>query len=118
MWARDLGIAIGDGTPGAKNAITDIPDVRVGHTTLIEGDSVRTGVTIVVPPETPHSRARTTARSKKETSAAAPAWCATSSKGASGLPRALWTGTSSAFSFRRTTAGGSVSVSTGSRLDS
>src|SRR5213593_977076 len=53
MRARDLGIAIGDGTPGAKNAITDIPGVRVGHTTLIEGDSVRTGVTIVVPPETP-----------------------------------------------------------------
>src|SRR2546426_7660577 len=53
MRARDLGIAIGDGTPGAKNAITDVGGVLVGHTTLIEGDSVRTGVTIVVPPETP-----------------------------------------------------------------
>jgi len=53
MRARDLGIAIGDGTPGAKNAITDIPGVRVGHTTLIEGASIRTGVTMVVPPETP-----------------------------------------------------------------
>jgi D-aminopeptidase len=53
MRARDLGIAIGDGTPGANNAITDVPGVRVGHTTLIEGDSVRTGVTMVVPPETP-----------------------------------------------------------------
>src|SRR6266849_1425450 len=53
MRARDLGIAIGDGTPGAKNAITDVAGVRVGHTTLIEGDSVRTGVTMVVPPETP-----------------------------------------------------------------
>ncbi len=53
MRARDLGIAIGDGVPAANNAITDIRGVRVGHTTLIEGDSVRTGVTVVVPPETP-----------------------------------------------------------------
>jgi D-aminopeptidase len=53
MRARDLAIAIGDGTPGPKNAITDVEGVRVGHTTLIEADSVRTGVTVVVPPETP-----------------------------------------------------------------
>ena len=53
MRARDLGIAIGDGIPAANNAITDVAGVRVGHTTLIEGDSVRTGVTMVVPPETP-----------------------------------------------------------------
>src|SRR6266850_1610058 len=53
MRARDLGIAIGDGVPVANNAITDVAGVRVGHTTLIEGDSVRTGVTVVVPPETP-----------------------------------------------------------------
>ena len=53
MRARDLGIAIGDGVPAAKNAITDVAGVRVGHATLIEGDSVRTGVTVVVPPETP-----------------------------------------------------------------
>src|SRR3989449_9582310 len=53
MRARDLGIAIGDGTPGAKNAISDVAGVRVGHTTLIEGDSVRTGVTMIVPPEAP-----------------------------------------------------------------
>jgi D-aminopeptidase len=53
MRARDLGIAIGDGTPSARNAITDVPGVRVGHTTLIEGDAVRTGVTVIVPPETP-----------------------------------------------------------------
>src|SRR6266511_1051978 len=53
MRARDLGIAIGNGVPAAKNAITDVDGVRVGHTTLIEGDSVRTGVTVVVPPETP-----------------------------------------------------------------
>jgi D-aminopeptidase len=53
MRARDLGISIGDGVPAPRNAITDIPGVRVGHTTLIEGDSIRTGVTVVVPPETP-----------------------------------------------------------------
>jgi D-aminopeptidase len=53
MRARDLGIAIGDGIPAANNAITDVAGVRVGHTTLIRGDSVRTGVTMVVPPETP-----------------------------------------------------------------
>jgi D-aminopeptidase len=35
------------------NAITDVGGVRVGHTTLIEGDAVRTGVTVIVPPETP-----------------------------------------------------------------
>jgi D-aminopeptidase len=53
MRARDLGIAIGDGAPAARNAITDVAGVRVGHTTLIEGDAVRTGVTVIVPPETP-----------------------------------------------------------------
>jgi D-aminopeptidase len=47
--ARDLGIAIGDLEPGPLNAITDIAGVRVGHTTLVEGDSVRTGVTVVLP---------------------------------------------------------------------
>jgi D-aminopeptidase len=51
--ARDLGIVIGDGTPAALNAITDVVGVRVGHTTLIEGAAVRTGVTMIVPPETP-----------------------------------------------------------------
>jgi D-aminopeptidase len=51
--ARDLGIAIGEGAPGARNAITDVDGVKVGHTTLIEGDSIRTGVTVIVPPETP-----------------------------------------------------------------
>ena len=48
--ARDLGIEIGRLPPGPANAITDVDGVRVGHTTLIEGDSVRTGVTVVVPP--------------------------------------------------------------------
>jgi D-aminopeptidase len=51
--ARELGIAIGDGDPGPRNAITDVDGVLVGHSTLIEGDAVRTGVTVVVPPETP-----------------------------------------------------------------
>jgi D-aminopeptidase len=47
--ARDLGIAPGVYPPGPLDAITDVKDVRVGHTTLIEGDRVRTGVTAIVP---------------------------------------------------------------------
>jgi D-aminopeptidase len=50
---RELGIAIGDLEPGAFNAITDVAGVRVGHTTLVEGDDVRTGVTVIVPGELP-----------------------------------------------------------------
>ena len=53
MRARDLGIAIGEGEPGPRNAISDVEGVLVGHCTLIQGDDVRTGVTVVVPPETP-----------------------------------------------------------------
>ena len=49
--ARDLGIEIGTLPPGELNAITDVPGVRVGHTTVVEGDSVRTGVTVVLPHE-------------------------------------------------------------------
>jgi D-aminopeptidase len=49
--ARDLGIAIGSLPTGPQNAITDVPGVRVGHTTLVEGDDVRTGVTVVQPHE-------------------------------------------------------------------
>jgi D-aminopeptidase len=49
MRARELGITIGLGTPGPNCAITDVDGVRVGHTTLIEGDDVRTGVTVVAP---------------------------------------------------------------------
>ena len=51
--ARDLGIEIGRLPTGPANAITDVPGLAVGHTTLIEGDDVRTGVTVVVPPPTP-----------------------------------------------------------------
>jgi D-aminopeptidase len=47
--ARDLGITAGVLAPGPLNAITDIDGVRVGHTTIVEGDAVRTGVTAIVP---------------------------------------------------------------------
>ncbi len=47
--ARDYGIVTGILDPGKFNAITDVPGVRVGHITLIQGDSVNTGVTAVVP---------------------------------------------------------------------
>jgi D-aminopeptidase len=47
--ARDFGVAPGIFRPGALNAITDVAGVRVGHTTVIEGEWVRTGVTAVLP---------------------------------------------------------------------
>ena len=47
--ARQLGITPGIYDTGPLNAITDVAGVRVGHTTLIEGDDVRTGVTAVLP---------------------------------------------------------------------
>jgi D-aminopeptidase len=47
--ARDLGLAPGVFAPGPRNAITDVAGVRVGHSTLVAGDAVRTGVTAVVP---------------------------------------------------------------------
>ncbi len=49
--ARDLGVPF-EGTPGAHNAITDVPGVEVGLTTLISGEgegAVRTGVTAILP---------------------------------------------------------------------
>ena len=54
--ARDLGIHF-DGSPGPFNAITDVPGVQVGHTTLTEGEGkliqgkgpIRTGVTAILP---------------------------------------------------------------------
>jgi D-aminopeptidase len=57
--ARDLGINIGRVDPGPLNAITDVPGIRVGHTTLIEGSGklipgqgpIRTGVTAIIPHE-------------------------------------------------------------------
>jgi D-aminopeptidase len=47
--ARDLGVAPGVFAPGALNAITDVEGVRVGHTTVVEGERVRTGVTAILP---------------------------------------------------------------------
>jgi D-aminopeptidase len=47
--ARDLGVAPGIFAPGAHNAITDVAGVRVGQVTLNEGDTVRTGVTAILP---------------------------------------------------------------------
>ncbi|WP_299715148.1 P1 family peptidase [uncultured Tenacibaculum sp.] len=46
---RDYGIEIGVLKPGKLNSITDVEGVKVGHTTLIEGDNVRTGVTAILP---------------------------------------------------------------------
>jgi len=48
---RDYGIQIGVMKTGKFNAITDVPGVKVGHVTIIEGDDVRTGVTAIVPHE-------------------------------------------------------------------
>lgn len=68
--ARDLGIRF-DGTPGPRNAITDIAGIEVGHVTLVAGDGplvvgrgpVRTGVTAILPrgkdPATPPVAAAT-----------------------------------------------------------
>ena len=47
--ARDLGLHIGVLSPGPYDAITDVAGVKVGHTTLIRGDSIRTGVTAILP---------------------------------------------------------------------
>lgn len=47
--ARDLGIEPGILTPGKWNAITDVKGVSVGQKTLIVGDSIRTGVTVIMP---------------------------------------------------------------------
>ena len=46
--ARDLAVPL-EGTPGPLNAITDIAGIEVGQTTLIDGASVRTGVTAIWP---------------------------------------------------------------------
>jgi D-aminopeptidase len=47
--AREAGVVVGVFQPGELNAITDVQGVRVGHTTLIEGDDIRTGVTAIIP---------------------------------------------------------------------
>src|SRR5215471_18067640 len=47
--ARDVGIKVGVLSPGPLNAITDVAGVKVGHTTLVRGDNIRTGVTAILP---------------------------------------------------------------------
>src|SRR5690348_15902737 len=49
--ARDLGVKPGVFPTGRNNAITDVAGVRVGHATVVRGDSVRTGVTAILPHE-------------------------------------------------------------------
>ena len=46
---RDMGLEIGLFQTGKWNAITDVYGVKVGHETIIRGDKVRTGVTIILP---------------------------------------------------------------------
>jgi D-aminopeptidase len=47
--AREAGVVVGILPPGPLNAITDVEGVRVGQTTVIQGDRVRTGVTAILP---------------------------------------------------------------------
>ncbi|CAM5438920.1 P1 family peptidase [Streptomyces chartreusis] len=55
--ARDIGLGVGDLPTGTHNALTDVPGVRVGHTTLVTPPRVHSGVTAIVPagvgPESP-----------------------------------------------------------------
>ncbi|HZY10015.1 MAG TPA: P1 family peptidase [Bacteroidota bacterium] len=48
---HDIGLTIGVFKSGTFNAITDVTGVKVGHTTIIEGENTRTGVTAIVPHE-------------------------------------------------------------------
>jgi len=47
--ARDIGLIVGTFEPGPLNAITDVSGVKVGHTTVVRGDDIRTGVTAIIP---------------------------------------------------------------------
>jgi D-aminopeptidase len=47
--AREAGLVVGQLSPGPFNAITDVAGVTVGHRTLVRGDSIRTGVTTILP---------------------------------------------------------------------
>jgi D-aminopeptidase len=47
--ARDIGLDVGIFSPGPLNAITDVEGVKVGHSTRIDGDDIRTGVTAIIP---------------------------------------------------------------------
>jgi D-aminopeptidase len=46
---RDAGIVIGEMPTSKHNAITDVEGVQVGHATVVRGDDVRTGVTVIKP---------------------------------------------------------------------
>ena len=46
---REMGVKIGVLPTGANNAITDVPGVTVGQTTIVRGENVRTGVTAILP---------------------------------------------------------------------
>ncbi|MDH3989416.1 MAG: P1 family peptidase, partial [Gammaproteobacteria bacterium] len=47
--ARDLGLVVGTIPTGPLNAITDVAGVRVGHSTIVEGDDIRSGLTAIIP---------------------------------------------------------------------
>ncbi len=47
--ARDVGLVVGIFPTGELNAITDVDGVKVGHSTIIVGDDIRTGVTAIIP---------------------------------------------------------------------
>jgi len=47
--AREIGLKIGILPTGPLNAITDVDGVKVGHTTIISGENIRTGVTAILP---------------------------------------------------------------------
>src|SRR5215216_722930 len=47
--AREAGVIVGVFPTGPLNAITDVDGVLVGHTTIIRGDNIRTGVTAILP---------------------------------------------------------------------
>ncbi|MBP6821837.1 MAG: P1 family peptidase [Acidobacteria bacterium] len=49
--ARELGVVVGILPTGKHNAITDVEGVMVGHSTLIKGSDIRTGVTAILPHE-------------------------------------------------------------------
>jgi D-aminopeptidase len=46
---RELGYSVGRFEPGERNALVDVPGVRVGHCTINEGERLRTGVTAILP---------------------------------------------------------------------
>ncbi|MDQ0604284.1 D-aminopeptidase [Streptomyces canus] len=47
--ARELGLGVGEGPTGPHNTFTDVPGIRVGHTTLVDAPRVHSGVTAIVP---------------------------------------------------------------------